>query len=259
MPEDGVQLKDQDPGLQPALIYLPGLHGDWTLAAPLGRCLAGQSRFVTVTYPRTVRWSITDYSTAVQRALGEQGIERGWVLAESFGSQVAWPLFDPSQPSPGFRPDGLILAGGFVRHPWPAAARGCARLLAATPPSVFRVAPNAYRVYAHLRSADLSHTREALREFVERRTSADLRAMVHRLHLLADNDPRPLARRITTPVYHLVGLFDPIVPALPVRRWLRKHCPGFRQGRTLWSADHNVLLITARAAAQQILAWIPTP
>jgi len=256
MPEDSVQLHIHDPGLRPTLVYLPGLHGDWTVAAPLGECLAGQLRFVTVTYPRTQTWSITDYGAAVAHALQEQGIEKAWLLGESFGSQIAWPLFDSPGTPPAFRPEGLILAGGFVRHPWPTAARACARLLALTPPAVFRAFPKAYLAYARLRLPASSRVRDALQEFVNRRTSSDLRAMVHRLHLLADYDPRPIARRITSPVYQLVGFFDPIVPALQVRRWLRRCCPGFREARTAWSGDHNVLLITAQIAARQILLWM---
>jgi len=256
MAEPSVELHVHDPQLTTTLIYLPGLHGDWTVAAPLSRYLAGQLRFVTVTYPRTNTWSITDYGAAVTRALQERGIEKAWLLGESFGSQIAWPLFDSPKTLPSFHPEGLILAGGFVRHPCPPAARACARLLALTPPSVFRAFPKAYVAYARLRLPASSTTRDALQEFVNRRTAADLQAMVHRLHLLAQNDPRPIARCVTSPVYHLVGLFDPIVPAPLVRRWLRRYCPGFRDGRTVCSADHNVLLITAQIAARQILLWM---
>lgn len=133
MPEDTVELRIHDPKLHPTLVYLPGLHGDWTIATPLAAALA---------------------------------------------------------------------------------------------------------------------------EFLHRRTASDQRAMVHRLRLLAGNDPRPIAQSVTAPVYHLAGWFDPIVPAPLVRHWLQHHCPGFRGSRTLKTADHSVLLITAEIAARQILAWM---
>ena len=69
----------------PTLIYLPGLHGDWTLVGSFRRALAGRVRFVEVTYPRTLDWSLDDYARGVETALAEQGIARGWLLGESFG------------------------------------------------------------------------------------------------------------------------------------------------------------------------------
>ncbi len=50
----------------PTLIYLPGLHGDWTLVASFRRALAGRVRFVEFTYPRTLTWPLDDYATAIE-------------------------------------------------------------------------------------------------------------------------------------------------------------------------------------------------
>ena len=256
MPEDTVELRIHDPKLHPTLVYLPGLHGDWTIATPLAGALAGQLSLVTVTYPRTETWTLADYGAAVGRSLPAHGIHRAWILAESFGSQVAWQLFESTQTPHGFRAEGLILAGGFVRHPWPAAVRACARLLAVTPPVLFRTLPKPSLAWARFRLPASIATHAALAEFLHRRTASDQRAMVHRLRLLAGNDPRPIAQSVTAPVYHLAGWFDPIVPAPLVRHWLQHHCPGFRGSRTLKTADHSVLLITAEIAARQILAWM---
>ena len=44
----------------PTLIYLPGLHGDWTLVGGFRRALGGRVRFVEVTYPRTLIWTLED-------------------------------------------------------------------------------------------------------------------------------------------------------------------------------------------------------
>ena len=97
----------------PTLIYLPGLHGDWTLVGSFRRALGGRVRFVEVTYPRTLTWSLEDYARGVETALAEQGITRGWLLGESFSSQVVWSLVARER----FQIEGVILAGGFVRHP----------------------------------------------------------------------------------------------------------------------------------------------
>ena len=45
-----------------------------------------------------------------------------------------------------------------------------------------------------------------------RGTEPDRQAILHRLRLITANDPRPLARAATLPIYQLTGWFDPIVP-----------------------------------------------
>src|SRR5262245_53565316 len=103
----------------PTLIYLPGLHGNWMLIGGLRQRLSNRVRFVEATYPRTLTWSIEDHVVAIETALAQHGISEGWLLAESFSSQMAWPLIARRK----LKVDGLILAGGFVRHPWQWAIR----------------------------------------------------------------------------------------------------------------------------------------
>src|SRR5437867_3072078 len=76
----------------PALVYLPGMHGDWTLVSSFRAAVAGRLRFVEFAYPRTTTWSLDDYARAVEERLLANGIQRGWLLGESFGSQPAWQL-----------------------------------------------------------------------------------------------------------------------------------------------------------------------
>ena len=89
---DRLALRVHGPATLPALIYLPGLHGDWTLVGSFRRAIAGRVRFVEFTYPCTTEWLLADYAREVMAALSAAGITRGWLLAESFGSQVAWAL-----------------------------------------------------------------------------------------------------------------------------------------------------------------------
>src|SRR6266850_5353657 len=103
----------------PTLIYLPGLHGNWKLLGGFRRALAGRVCLVEVTYPSTLTWSLEEHAAAVERALAENGITEGWLLGESFSSQVVWAMLARHQ----FNVRGLILAGGFVRHPLRWAAR----------------------------------------------------------------------------------------------------------------------------------------
>src|SRR5438876_6214627 len=108
-----VELRTHGNNLLPTLIYLPGLHGDWTLISRFRNALGGRVRFVEATYPRSLSWSLDDYAVGVETALRQQKIVQGWFLAESFSSQVVWPILARRN----FRPEGVILARGFVRHP----------------------------------------------------------------------------------------------------------------------------------------------
>lgn len=96
------------------LIYLPGVHGDWTLIGGFRRALGGQLRFVEITYPRTRSGSLADYAAGLERVLAETGIHHGWLLGESFGSQIVWEVLRGGH----FNAHGVVLAGGLggTRH-----------------------------------------------------------------------------------------------------------------------------------------------
>jgi pimeloyl-ACP methyl ester carboxylesterase len=84
----------------------------------------------------------------------------------------------------------------------------------------------------------------------------DRRATQHRLHLIAQYDPRPIAGKTRLPVFGLSGILDPLVPWPFVGRWLRKNCPALRDYRIIRSADHNVLSTAPKEAAKQVLEWM---
>lgn len=251
---EALQLRVHGAAGLPTLIYLPGVHGDWTLIASFRAALAGRVRFVEMTYPRTLTWSLADYADAVDAALAQEGIAAGWVLAESFGSQVAWPLL--AKPDRRLRLEGLILAGGFVRHPWPAAVRRARRGLDRVSRRNVHRFLRFYARFARFRHRHAPETLAEVGEFVARRTELDRRAMAHRLGLIAEADWRPVARTARVPVFALTGLLDPIVPWPWVRGWLRRHCGALREWRLCASADHNVLGTAPAAAARQVLAWM---
>jgi pimeloyl-ACP methyl ester carboxylesterase len=114
-----------------------------------------------------------------------------------------------------------------------------------------------YRGYAKFRHRHAPETLASVDEFVAHRTTeTDRCAMTHRYDLIAANDPRSVARRTSIPVHYLGGLVDPLVPWPFVRRWLRRNCPGYRGGRTMWRADHNVLGTDPEVSARQVLEWM---
>jgi pimeloyl-ACP methyl ester carboxylesterase len=239
----------------PTLIYLPGLHGDWTLVASFRRALSGRVRFAEVTYPRTLDWSLDDYSQGVETALAERGITHGWLLGESFSSQVTWSLLTRRR----FDIQAVVLAGGFVRHPMRWGVRLAERFTGRVSLSLLARIFFGYARVARFRYRHSPEVQANIREFIARRTELDLKAATHRLHLIAQNDPRHIAQAAKVPVYALTGFVDPIVPWLFVRPWLRKNCPALLDYKIVWRADHNVLGTAAEAAAEQILRWMNGP
>ncbi len=241
------------PADAPTLVYLPGLHGDFTIVGSFREALRERVRFVEFTYPRTLEWSLADYAAAVEAALTAAGIRSGWVLAESFGSQVGWALVGRSERK--LEIPGLILAGGFVRHPLPPLIGVSARILAKVSLRSLHRALREYARYARFRRGASPARKAELGEFIARRTALDLEAAVHRLKLIQTADLREIAAATRLPVYYLTGFWDPVVPWPPVVRWLQRHCPGYRAWRLIGTSDHNVLS-TAAGAAAQVLAWM---
>jgi pimeloyl-ACP methyl ester carboxylesterase len=278
---ESLQLRIYGPPTLPTLIYLPGLHGDGTLVGAFRSALAQRVRFVEITYPRTLTWSLLDYARAVEAALLEHGITRGWLFGESFSSQVAWAMagatlegnrdeiegiiparsarLGPREPlaRSRFQIQGLILAGGFVRHPAPWGVWGlrvCNRLL---PLVCLRGCLALFGSYARVRFRHAPESLAGIGEFVQNRgEKLDRAALRHRLRLIAENDLQPIARRTTLPVYSLTGLIDGIVPWPWVSHWLKRNCPGYRATKVLWGGKHNFCLSAPAAAAEQVVEWI---
>jgi pimeloyl-ACP methyl ester carboxylesterase len=234
------------------LIYLPGLHGDWTLIGRFRMALRGRVRFVEVTYPRTLTWSLEDYAEGVERALAEQGIKEGWLLAESFSSAVLWPMVARKR----FGVQGVILAGGFVRHPMARGIKMAEWVSGAIPLALLTRILFGYARLARFHHRNSPETRANIEEFIARRTRLDEQAARHRLHLLTQSDPRPIARETGVPIYGIAGLFDPVVPWYFVRRWLKRNCPSLREYRVIRRSEHNVLGTAAETAAEQVVEWM---
>lgn len=220
--------------------------------------LAGKVRFVEMEYPRTTAWAVETYAREIEQALGAAGITEGWVIGESFGSQPAWLMMENEQRSESpFKFHGLILAGGFVKHPWPWGARFLHWVSEWIPDWMMRGLLRVYSTYAHFRHRDAPETLESVREFAANRfVPGDKAALRHRYVLIAESDVRSSALKINSPVFHLAGLIDPLVPGPLVKRWLRCNCPGFRESKTILSADHNVLGSAPKKSAEVVLRWM---
>jgi pimeloyl-ACP methyl ester carboxylesterase len=244
-----------NPG-KPVLIYLPGVHGDSTLFTSFRIKAAHELEVVEFVYPRNT-WSLDDYASFVFAELQRHGVKHGWLLAESYSSQVAWAMLQRT-PKQDFVIEGIILAGGFVRYPIRLLAASTASLMEIVPHAIWKFLFSIYGRYAQFRHRRAPETKAAVEEFIRRRTRDDLAAMVHRIRLIVKNDPSEIARGASCPIYLLAGAIDPVVFAWPVLQWLRHNCPGFSGRRFIWPADHNVLGTEPKKALAQIVAWITT-
>ncbi|MFI5345309.1 MAG: alpha/beta fold hydrolase [Elusimicrobiota bacterium] len=237
-------------GSGPTLIYLPGLHGDWGLIGAFRRALAGRVRFVELSYPLEPH-GLEELAAAVEETLAAAGVRSGWLLMQSFGSQVGWEMIRR-----GFRADGAILAGGFVRHPTPWGA-SLMRPLLDGPWSAALRPP--YRAMTWLGGALSRRDPESARElaaFAAGRTTAQWKAAAWRLRLVAVSDPRSVARAATIPVWYLGGAVDLLVPWPFVVNWLARECPGYK-GKTVFPfADHNVLGSAPKESVAAVLGWL---
>lgn len=252
----GFEIRVDEGPTQPTLLFLPGLHGNWNLVVPFRRAVEGKARFVEFTYSASPNQTLRDYAAGVLDQLACHGITEGWLLAESFGSQVAWALLEQlAEKVSGFKPLGLILAGGFVRYPFPLAVRWARTVAARVPLGLWKALLNPYLLHVAFAGIPRPERRACAATLLQGATREAQQAMLHRLDLVFQNDPRPVARAARIPVYSIFGLLDPIVPSYPVRSWLRSNCPSYRGGKTLAFADHNVLGTQPQKAARQILEW----
>ena len=249
---ESLQIRVHGGEARPTLVYLPGLHGDWTLVTSFRKAIGNRATFVEFTNPRTCTWSLADYAVAIEDSLREHKIDHGWLLGESFGSQIVWALVEREQ----FHVDGIVLAGGFVRHPMRWAARCLESISGGIPLSWLTRIMFGYAKVARFRYRMAPETMAGIDEFIARRTELDRQAAKHRLHLVAQSDPRNLLRNLKVPVYAISGFLDPIVPWCFVRPWLRHHAPALREYRIIGSADHNVLGTAPKEAARQVMQWI---
>jgi pimeloyl-ACP methyl ester carboxylesterase len=242
----------------PCLVYLPGIHGDWTLIASFRSLISAHFYFVEFTYPRTLAWTLPDYAQAVLSALNENGITQCWFLPESFGSQVGWAIIQDllDHPTPALRINGLILAGGFVKYPSTLLVRMVETAMRLIPAPLWKLVFWLYAKYSRFRHRHAPESAQSIHEFVARRTPRDIAAIRHRLRLIAANDPRNIARAIAFPLYLLAGAFDPVVPLWPVLNWTRKNCSSFQKHKVIWPADHNVLSTEPAKSSNQIVQWI---
>ncbi len=236
------------PEQAPVLVYVPGIHGDWT---PMVNCrgyLARRLRLVELAYPWRARWLLDDFADALAAKLDELGIESAHLLAESFGSIVGWQ-FALTRPR---RVRSLVLAGGFCRPPWSSFLPAALATMAAIPPRWVDSVIGAYiRLHAGRRDYDAD---AGFPPFSASRGREGWRACRNRLRVIRATDLRRRLGEIRCPVAYVGGGRDLVVPVRREIRCLRESLhPDCRF--TQWiveGAPHPIL----PARPQSVANWI---
>ena len=123
-----------------AVIYLPGVHGDWTAQARARDILSRNFHFVETAYPRIQNWEIDDFAHSLKELLGRLGIRSVHIVGESFGSLVGWQ-FGIAYPQ---QVRSFTLVGGFSRPPRFKVAALAAAALKNVPTSLLESAIDMY-------------------------------------------------------------------------------------------------------------------
>ena len=225
----------------PTMIHLPGIHGDWSMVGDFRREAVKHLCFVEFTYPRTTTWSMDQYGQAIYDSLLQHNIKHGWIMAESFGSQLAWKVLEIQRKSPqDFTPEGSILAGGFVQHMTLCGFKFLGFKIKFSIKTQFTILRyTGRRILKRCLRDPL--VKEDLMEFKKRRSQLDRDAVKHRLKIIAANDPRPVAAETHIPVYCMGGLIDLAVIFPHTRYWLWRHCPGYKGGYLMLDPDLRVI------------------
>jgi pimeloyl-ACP methyl ester carboxylesterase len=236
----------------PAIIYLPGVHGDWTPQVRARPILSRDFHFVETAYPRTHHWSIDDYARALKELLDDLGIDSAHIVGESFGSLVAWK-FGIANPE-RFR--SFTLVGGFSRPPRFRVAAAAAVALKSLPTNLLEAAID---LYVAAKSAAGEH-RETFQSgaYPAARTVRGRRATANRMTIIQESEFQNHLQEIRFPVRYVGGARDIVVP---VRREiatlgasLPPHCDF--QSALVAGAPHALIASHPEQTVQHILRWV---
>ena len=190
----------------PVIVYLPGVHGDWTPQVGARPIISRDFHFVETAYPRVEHWTIEDYALALTELLDALEIESAHLVGESFGSLVAWQ-FGIANPH---RVRSFTLVGGFSRPPRFRVAAAAAVALKSLPT---RLLESGIDVYVAGKTAAGEH-REIFQAgaYPAARTLRGRRATANRMSIIQKAEFRDQLKEVRFPVRYLGGARDVIVP-----------------------------------------------
>ena len=236
------------------VVYLPGVHGDWTPQAAASVILAGAFRLVEISYPREPLWRLEDYASALVSLLDRLEIESTHVVAESFGSLVGWEFGLEH----GSRVRSMVIVGGFCQPPGPRKVLLAKWGLSVLPTGLFEQGVDAY-VAIRKHQGKLEHPEmEVDLPYATVRTDLGRIATVSRFEIMCTSDYRHQLHEVLFPVRYIGGDSDLIVPVKREIRTLSELLSeeaGF-QSRLIANAPHMIISSHPVETAGQIADWI---
>jgi pimeloyl-ACP methyl ester carboxylesterase len=237
----------------PVLIYIPGIHGDWTPMRRLQPLLSQRLRLVEVAYPRAPEWSLEDYTARLLDLFLLLDIGPAHLLAESFGSLIGldFALHCPE------RVRSIVIAGGFCSSPGRLRVGLARRLLGLIQPRIFEWGIDLYLAWVIRGRLPIEGDfREDF--FPASRTRRGWQAVLSRLDIIRRTDFRPRLARLRTPIFYLGGSRDWVVPVRRTidlfKRCLHESCV-FRN-LVIPGAPHAILPACARSISGIITDWV---
>jgi pimeloyl-ACP methyl ester carboxylesterase len=239
----------------PAVIYIPGIHGDWTPLWRIRELLNSHCRLIEIAYPRTAtRWTLDDYVERLRDLFDKLELMGGHLLAESFGSLVGWSFCCRY---PG-RVKTLMVAGGFCSTP--------GRLKVALADMALHLAPAAlldrfvdlYLCYLKRRGFPRDAFRRPNEFFPATRTRQGWRSTHNRLKIISRTDVRTRLCELRVPILYFGGARDWVVPVrreiAALKRHLSPDC-GF-QHVLFPRAPHPIIPARYPQVARLITDWV---
>ena len=234
------------------VLYLPGVHGDWTPQLAARPLLSREFRFIETAYPRIETWSIEDFARALKRLLDDLGIESAHIVGESFGSLVMWQ-FGLANPE---RVRSFTLVGGFCRPPRFRVAAAASAALKSMPTSVLESIIDRYVA----RRSALGEERESfdIGAYPAARTLQGRRATANRMSIIQASDFTVRLKEIESPVRYLGGANDIVVPVRREIATLLAHLPPHCDFRSelVAGAPHAMIPSHAQEIVDHLRRWV---
>lgn len=236
----------------PPILYLPGVHGDWTPQTRTRNIVSNDFHFVETAYPRVASWSIDDYAQALNDLLNQLGIESAHIVGESFGSLVGWQ-FGISEPK---RVRSFTLVGGFSQPPRFRVAGAAAMALKTLPTTVLESAIDFYVA----RKSAMGQHRETFDSGAYPATRSDQgrQATARRMAIIQASEFRDRLGEIAFPVRYLAGAHDIVVPVRREIATLLSNLPPAAdfQSELIPKGQHSIVSSHPAETAENIMRWV---
>ena len=236
------------------VVYLPGVHGDWTPQAAASQILASAFRLVEISYPKEPLWRLGDYASALVSLLDRLEIESAHVVAESFGSLVGWE-FGLEHRS---RVRSMVIVGGFCQPPGPRKVLLAKWGLSVLPTGLFERGVDAYVAMRQHQGKLEQPEMEVDLPYAAVRTDLGRIATVSRFELICTSDYRHQLNVVVCAVRYIrveSGWRVPVRGELRTLEGILSEEVGCQSCR-IADAPHMIISSHPVETAEQITDWI---